>query len=258
MKLHPFALLVILSSVGEYFGYCRPLLTLHSSPSSALLSHAFAPLLPHVRKFFISPFFSWYESDRVGLFLHAYPFAGFQLYDFDYKNLSYPYLPTIEHLLTLQWGLEPIFKHTKPDQSNHFTFLEIRRSELDALAFLCNRLVEDLNYLQSTGSLRSLLGPPYLTKGPNKVSWSIDFVHGNQWIGGIHVTIKERKEPEGNMPMEMRIDMLTSNNSFMIKFLSNGLPLIQANDGHFIFPYLSNLFNDIIMRDISEWFAALK
>ena len=254
MKLHPFALLVILSSVGD-FGYCSPFFTLHSSPSFKSLSHAFAPLLPHVRKFFISPFFSWYESDYVGLFLHASPFAGFQLYNVGY-NLSNPDIPIIEYSIIFRSGFKSIINRVGPANGKKLTYLKIRERELDALAFLCNRLVEELNYLQSTGRLRRLLGPPYLTKGLYRgVRWHIDFVDGNKRIGEIDVSIEGRR---GKIPMEMRINMTALNKNFKIIFRSNGLPLIWDNHGDLASIYVTNLFNDVIMREISQWFAELK
>ena len=248
--------LLVLSSVGEYFGYCCPLLTLHSSPSSALLAHAFARILPHVNNFQINSDCVWYLADSFELYIYAGENAGFEIYN----ERLYNNIPLEKNS----------FRVRKADKANFRYFLEhgeghieapviISVDELEAVASSCNRLVEELNSLKTKKKLRSLLGPQYLTKGQNEeVRWFISLVQDDQPIGKIDVTIEERKGPRGDMFLEMRIGMASSINEFTIIFRSNSLPFIWGNGRDIRSVDIPDSFNEVIIQEIHNWFADLQ
>ena len=249
MKLHPLALLVILSSVGEYFGYCRPLLTLHSSPSSALLAHAFAQILPHVNEFRIDPLYVWYESDLVGLYIYAGENPGFELYklklvqDIQMKECS----------LIVRKGVGAGFFHFFQPRDNRI--VNIYEDELDAVGSLCLDLVGELNFLQNEDEVENLLNN--LRVGPgNEARWSISFGQDDQPTDEIDVNIEEGEEPEEKVYMEMY--MRSFLNQFKIIFWSDDLPFIQGDDGCIRLVDIPGYFNEVIIQEIRSWLADLQ
>lgn len=246
MKLQLLALLPLFS-VGEYLGYCCPLLTpLHSSPFPASLLPAFAQLFAPVRDFGIDPESICFESDRVGFVLYGGSDPGLRLYTLKRVKGKTEKEYSLVIRLNRSYFVNHIVSCIEPDEDSHQ--LNIKSREAKTIASLCYRLVQEINVLQDQNKTRELFGPSHLKRGP-LVMWSI--ILGEHRENRIDVMI----EVPANRTL---IWFRSPSRALALAFEPNVPPAIHRNDTRYLYQRerVEN-FTLVLIEGIKDWIKQL-